>query len=206
MARCSAGVHPPATGLSSPCAKQGRSDLRRLATQNAANVRRPTPHPLYSCSCALNLQHTYDPSTAPFSSSYNLVWTPEQVDSIRTTSRANVRSASSFSQSREILTYLPFERLWMALWSFGPRSKKRTRGDVTPAFAGTRARSRARDATSPRALMRPRGYSFSPRQKRIPTTVPGPGWNDVWCEWAEKHAPKASNVSLDSSNEEHLSV
>ncbi|KAM0751014.1 FabD/lysophospholipase-like protein [Meredithblackwellia eburnea MCA 4105] len=33
---------------------------------------------------------TYDPSTAPFSSSYNLVWTPEQVDSIYTTSRANV--------------------------------------------------------------------------------------------------------------------
>ncbi|KAK6974522.1 lysophospholipase [Favolaschia claudopus] len=35
---------------------------------------------------------TYDPSTAPFSSSYNLVWTPEEVDSIYTTAAANVRN------------------------------------------------------------------------------------------------------------------
>ncbi|KAK7002335.1 lysophospholipase [Favolaschia claudopus] len=35
---------------------------------------------------------TYDPSTAPFSSSYNLVWTPEEVNSIYTTAAANVRN------------------------------------------------------------------------------------------------------------------
>lgn len=35
-------------------------------------------------------QPTYDPSTAPFSSSYNLVWTEEQVGIIRKTSRACV--------------------------------------------------------------------------------------------------------------------
>ncbi|KAJ6459053.1 acyl transferase/acyl hydrolase/lysophospholipase [Mycena sanguinolenta] len=35
---------------------------------------------------------TYDPSTAPFSSSYNLVWTPPEVHSIYTTAAANVRN------------------------------------------------------------------------------------------------------------------
>ncbi|KAJ7615479.1 acyl transferase/acyl hydrolase/lysophospholipase [Roridomyces roridus] len=35
---------------------------------------------------------TYDPSTAPFSSSYNLVWTPDEVDSIHKTAEANVRN------------------------------------------------------------------------------------------------------------------
>ncbi|KAJ7703025.1 acyl transferase/acyl hydrolase/lysophospholipase [Mycena rosella] len=35
---------------------------------------------------------TYDPSTAPFSSSYNLVWTPDEVDSIYKTTFENVRN------------------------------------------------------------------------------------------------------------------
>lgn len=35
----------------------------------------------------------YDPSTAKFSGSYNLVWTPEQVDMIITTSKANFRAS-----------------------------------------------------------------------------------------------------------------
>ncbi|KAF7339030.1 Lysophospholipase [Mycena venus] len=35
---------------------------------------------------------TYDPSTAPFSSSYNLVWTPDEVDSIYKTASGNVRN------------------------------------------------------------------------------------------------------------------
>ncbi|KAJ7240641.1 acyl transferase/acyl hydrolase/lysophospholipase [Mycena haematopus] len=35
---------------------------------------------------------TYDPSTAPFSSSYNLVWTPPEVDSIYQTAAENVRN------------------------------------------------------------------------------------------------------------------
>ncbi|PWN45551.1 FabD/lysophospholipase-like protein [Ceraceosorus guamensis] len=35
-------------------------------------------------------QPSYDPSTAPFSSSYNLEWTPEQVETIRKTARACV--------------------------------------------------------------------------------------------------------------------
>ncbi|CAD7067572.1 unnamed protein product [Tilletia caries] len=35
------------------------------------------------------VQPGYDPSTAPFSSSYNLCWTKEQVDTIRTTGKAN---------------------------------------------------------------------------------------------------------------------
>lgn len=34
----------------------------------------------------------YDPSTAKFSGSYNLVWTPEQVEMIITTSMANFRA------------------------------------------------------------------------------------------------------------------
>lgn len=34
----------------------------------------------------------YDPSTAKFSGSYNLVWTPEQVEMIITTSKANFRA------------------------------------------------------------------------------------------------------------------
>ncbi|KAJ7449436.1 putative cytosolic phospholipase A2 [Mycena galericulata] len=38
------------------------------------------------------LPPTYDPSTAAFSSSYNLVWTPDEVDSIYTTAAANVRN------------------------------------------------------------------------------------------------------------------
>lgn len=37
-------------------------------------------------------QPSYDPSTATFSSSYNLVWTEEQVRIFRNTSRANVVS------------------------------------------------------------------------------------------------------------------
>lgn len=40
-------------------------------------------------------QPEYDPSTAPFSSSYNLVWTDEQVGTIRKTSRENVVSGRS---------------------------------------------------------------------------------------------------------------
>ncbi|KAK0547455.1 hypothetical protein OC845_004087 [Tilletia horrida] len=35
------------------------------------------------------VQPEYDPSTAPFSSSYNLTWTKEQVDTIRKTGKAN---------------------------------------------------------------------------------------------------------------------
>jgi len=35
------------------------------------------------------VQPEYDPSTAPFSSSYNLCWTKEQVDTIRKTGKAN---------------------------------------------------------------------------------------------------------------------
>ncbi|KAJ7751925.1 acyl transferase/acyl hydrolase/lysophospholipase [Mycena maculata] len=35
---------------------------------------------------------TYDPSSAPFSSSYNLVWTPDEVDSIYRTGLENVRN------------------------------------------------------------------------------------------------------------------
>lgn len=36
----------------------------------------------------------YDPSTAKFSGSYNLVWTPEQVETIIDTSRANFRAGA----------------------------------------------------------------------------------------------------------------
>ncbi len=32
----------------------------------------------------------YDPSTAPFSNSYNLVWTPAQVETLLKTAQANV--------------------------------------------------------------------------------------------------------------------
>ncbi|CEH19394.1 Lysophospholipase [Ceraceosorus bombacis] len=44
-------------------------------------------------------QPNYDPSTAPFSSSYNLEWTPEQVETIRKTARACV--AEGLSAIRE---------------------------------------------------------------------------------------------------------
>lgn len=37
----------------------------------------------------------YDPSTAKFSGSYNLVWTPEQVDTSIATSEANLRAGES---------------------------------------------------------------------------------------------------------------
>ncbi|CBQ70198.1 conserved hypothetical protein [Sporisorium reilianum SRZ2] len=39
------------------------------------------------------VQPTYDPSTAEFSSSYNLIWTQHQVHTLRTTAEANVRTA-----------------------------------------------------------------------------------------------------------------
>lgn len=39
------------------------------------------------------VQPDYDPSTAPFSSSYNLVWTKDQVETIRKTSKANVAAS-----------------------------------------------------------------------------------------------------------------
>lgn len=45
-------------------------------------------------------QPDYDPSTAPFSSSYNLVWTEEEVNIIRKTSRANMVSVNPFSCSQ----------------------------------------------------------------------------------------------------------
>lgn len=39
------------------------------------------------------VQPDYDPSTADFSSSYNLVWTQHQVETLRITAEANVRQA-----------------------------------------------------------------------------------------------------------------
>lgn len=41
------------------------------------------------------VQPDYDPSTASFSSSYNLTWTKEQVDTIRATGMANIVSLAS---------------------------------------------------------------------------------------------------------------
>lgn len=66
--------------------------------------------PLLPHSC----QPTYDPSTAPFSSSYNLVWTEEQVGIIRKTSRADVVSCAGLIRFHVMTLnelYIPFPLL-----------------------------------------------------------------------------------------------
>lgn len=81
--------------------------------------------PLLPHSC----QPDYDPSVASFSSSYNLVWTEEQVATIRRTSRANIVSHNLRLRYFVTKPYasmkagLPYER------SCERRMKKRSRND-----------------------------------------------------------------------------